>query len=78
MLKILQTAVYRGPNIWARMPVIHYVVDIGELEAKGHFSASGHGIFNIRERANFINGQCEISSLKGKGTTISIQVPLDQ
>jgi len=52
--------------------------DMGELEAKGHFSASGHGIFNIRERANFINGQCEISSLKGKGTTISIQVPLDQ
>ena len=52
--------------------------DMGELEAKGHFSASGHGIFNIRERANFINGQCEITSLKGKGTTISIQVPLDQ
>lgn len=32
MLKILQTTVYRGPNIWARMPVIHHVVDIGELE----------------------------------------------
>ena len=32
MLKILQTTVYRGPNVWARMPVIHYVVDIGELE----------------------------------------------
>lgn len=32
MLKILQTTVYRGPNIWARMPVIHYVLDIGELE----------------------------------------------
>lgn len=32
MLKILQTTVYRGPNVWARMPVIHYVLDIGELE----------------------------------------------
>ncbi|MCO5216266.1 MAG: cyanophycin synthetase [Thermomicrobiales bacterium] len=32
MLKILQTTVYRGPNIWARMPSIHYVLDIGELE----------------------------------------------
>lgn len=32
MLKILQTTVYRGPNIWARMPAIHYVLDIGELE----------------------------------------------
>src|SRR5690554_3590796 len=52
--------------------------DMGELESKGHFSASGHGIFNIRERANFINSQCAITSLKDKGTTISIQVPLDQ
>lgn len=32
MLKILQTTVYRGPNVWARMPAIHYVLDIGELE----------------------------------------------
>ncbi|HEV2072522.1 MAG TPA: cyanophycin synthetase [Thermomicrobiales bacterium] len=32
MLNIRRTTVYRGPNIWARMPVIHYVLDIGELE----------------------------------------------
>ncbi|MBD8487986.1 type IV pili methyl-accepting chemotaxis transducer N-terminal domain-containing protein [Echinicola sp. CAU 1574] len=51
--------------------------DITQLEMKGHFSASGHGLFNIRERANFINGQCTISSEKGKGTTISINIPLD-
>jgi len=52
--------------------------DLSELEARGHFSASGHGIFNIRERANFLNGQCDITSIAGKGTTISIHVPLDQ
>jgi two-component system sensor histidine kinase DegS len=51
--------------------------DIKKLEEKGHLSASGRGIFNIRERANFINGQCDISSIKGKGTVISINVPLD-
>ena len=34
MLKVLQTTVYRGPNVWARMPVIHYVLDIGELEER--------------------------------------------
>jgi len=51
--------------------------DISKLEAEGHFSASGHGIFNIRERANFVNGQCEITSVKGVGTTIQITVPLD-
>ncbi|HYJ13026.1 MAG TPA: hypothetical protein VEW66_05525, partial [Thermomicrobiales bacterium] len=32
MLEIGETTVYRGPNIWARMPAINYVVDIGELE----------------------------------------------
>ena len=51
--------------------------DLDQLEKKGHFSASGHGIFNIRERTNFINGQCEISTEIGKGTTINIQVPLE-
>ncbi len=32
MLKVRQANVLRGPNVWARMPVIHYVLDIGELE----------------------------------------------
>jgi cyanophycin synthetase len=32
VLEIRQTTVYRGPNIWARMPVIHQVLDLGELE----------------------------------------------
>src|SRR5690606_12534451 len=34
--------------------------DLGQLEEKDHFSASGHGIFNIKERTNFINGQFDI------------------
>ncbi|MDN3669656.1 histidine kinase [Echinicola jeungdonensis] len=51
--------------------------DMKKLEEKGHLSASGHGLFNIRERANFINGQCTITSEKGKGTTIGINLPLD-
>jgi len=32
MIEIRQSKVYRGPNIWTRMPVVHLVVDIGELE----------------------------------------------
>lgn len=32
MIEIQRTTVYRGPNIWARVPVIHLAVDIGELE----------------------------------------------
>ncbi|MEJ7837569.1 MAG: cyanophycin synthetase [Thermomicrobiales bacterium] len=32
MIEIRETTVFRGPNLWARMPVIRYLVDIGELE----------------------------------------------
>ena len=32
MLHIRQARVLRGPNVWARVPVIHLVVDLGELE----------------------------------------------
>jgi cyanophycin synthetase len=32
MLEVRKTVVYRGPNIWARMPVILFNTDIGELE----------------------------------------------
>jgi cyanophycin synthetase len=32
VLQIRQTTVYRGPNLWARMPAILLELDIGELE----------------------------------------------
>jgi cyanophycin synthetase len=32
-MKILQTHVYRGANLWAPMPVIHLSLDIGTVEA---------------------------------------------
>jgi cyanophycin synthetase len=32
MIEVRKATVYRGPNIWARMPVILLLVDIGELE----------------------------------------------
>lgn len=32
MIDVRKTTIYRGPNIWARMPVIQMIVDIGELE----------------------------------------------
>lgn len=31
-LKILETSVYRGPNVYAKFPVIRHLVDIGVLE----------------------------------------------
>ncbi|MDQ2653376.1 MAG: cyanophycin synthetase [Chloroflexota bacterium] len=34
MIEIRRSKVYRGPNVWARVPVVHLVVDIGDLEAR--------------------------------------------
>ncbi|MGZ4591925.1 MAG: cyanophycin synthetase family protein [Actinomycetes bacterium] len=31
-LSVLETRVYRGPNIWSYEPAIHLVVDLGSLE----------------------------------------------
>src|SRR5215216_1925291 len=32
MIEIRGTKLYRGPSVWARTPVIHLTLDIGELE----------------------------------------------
>ncbi len=34
MLEVRETTVYRGPNVWARMPAIRLLLDIGELESR--------------------------------------------
>lgn len=44
----------------------------------GHFSATGHGIFNMKERTSFINGSFNLESEEGKGTKINISLPLNR
>lgn len=51
--------------------------DYKKLKDDGHFKASGHGIFNIKERVNFINGQFSMETSSGKGTSIHIELPLE-
>jgi two-component system, NarL family, sensor histidine kinase DegS len=51
--------------------------DYGKLKDNGYFSASGHGIFNIKERVNFINGQLTVETGPGKGTAIQVVLPLE-
>ena len=47
-----------------------------KLEKTGHFGASGHGIFNMKERAAFINGSFDVQTKLGVGTKIIIKLPL--
>jgi two-component system sensor histidine kinase DegS len=43
---------------------------------KGKKSRHGLGLTNMRERALAMNGECEIKSQRGEGTTIIVRVPL--
>ena len=51
--------------------------DYDKLNKSGHFGASGHGIFNMKERTAFINGNFNIETTVGKGTKITITLPLN-
>jgi len=48
-----------------------------ELLKKGHFKSSGHGIYNMKERAAYINAALEIDSSVDAGTKISVNLPLE-
>lgn len=40
-LKILESQIYRGPNVWARVPVIRLKVDLGEIEERPSNTVDG-------------------------------------
>jgi PAS domain S-box-containing protein len=41
-------------------------------------STSGYGLFSIRERLNYVGGHLEICSGRGRGTQVTLEVPLKQ
>ena len=45
-------------------------------EARSSNLESGRGFFNMYERTEYINGNLEIQSKTGQGTTIRLSVPL--
>ena len=47
-----------------------------KLEKAGHFGASGHGIFNMKERAAYINAQFDVDTKLNRGTKITLTLPL--
>ncbi len=51
--------------------------NVEDLESSGHFELSGHGIFNMKERASFIKGEFSLESQVGQGTSIKIEIPLE-
>ena len=51
--------------------------DYETLDKQGYFTATGHGIFNIKERVNFIHGAVYVDTAPGQGTAIKIDLPID-
>lgn len=51
--------------------------NLSEKENKDLKAESGHGIFNMKERASFINAELRIKTAHGKGTEIIVYLPLN-
>jgi signal transduction histidine kinase len=46
------------------------------FNVNNHNESEGIGIRNIRSRVDFLNGNLNIDSYPGKGTTITVEIPL--
>ena len=51
--------------------------DLESLMQRGHFKSSGHGIFNMKERAAFIDADFEIKTAVSQGTKIFVSLPIE-
>lgn len=50
--------------------------DVKETNAKSGFR-TGAGLANLKKRAAFVNGELEVRSVVGKGTTVILTLPMD-
>ncbi|OHX66041.1 sensor histidine kinase [Flammeovirga pacifica] len=48
--------------------------DMENLEIKG----GGNGLLNMKERAGFVGGEISLTSAKGQGTKVSVEVPIEE
>lgn len=48
------------------------------FDPKDHPKGSGLGLYGMNERAELVNGKLDIKTEKGKGTIVTLEVPLEQ
>jgi signal transduction histidine kinase len=76
-----------APNIWVRLRAHRPGIAMLQIEddgvgfdvsavAGGYEKRSSLGLINLRERAELVNGVLDIRSVLGRGTRISVYVPL--
>jgi signal transduction histidine kinase len=69
-----------GATIWLRLTGRAFevvITDNGRGFDLASASSAGFGLGNLRERARRMGGTCKIESLAGKGTTVTMSVPLE-
>ncbi|MAX23682.1 MAG: histidine kinase, partial [Phycisphaeraceae bacterium] len=52
--------------------------DYSRVENSGHFEKAGHGIFNMKERTDYIGGIFKLETALNQGTKIFITLSLDK
>ena len=50
--------------------------DVASIKAAARGRNHGFGLFNVRERAEYLGGRLDIQSTRGKGTAVTIIVPV--
>ncbi len=76
-------------NIWVRLRPIESGMVLLEIEDDGigfdveavnkaYDKRSSLGMVNLRERAELVNGLLNLASMPGKGTTVSVYIPLSE
>ena len=54
------------------------IMDNGKGFDNSKNDASGNGIMNMKERIQLLKGECNVNSIKEKGTEIVFEIPFDQ
>ena len=54
------------------------IMDNGKGFDNSKNDASGNGIMNMKERIQLLKGECDVNSIKEKGTEIVFEIPFDQ
>ncbi|MBC8344188.1 MAG: hypothetical protein ISR55_09555 [Bacteroidetes bacterium] len=48
------------------------------FDYKEGYNTKGNGLNNMRDRAEILNGHCQVESMKGQGTIITIKIPIQK
>lgn len=64
-LEVLQTRIYRGPNLWAYKPLIHFVLDLGDFEQYPSDALEGFTDALVARLPSLVEHKCSVGERGG-------------